>query len=161
MCIAAVRDRLPKKFWPIGPGDHLPKNVTHPCDPKEICPMNFNLTDKLALVTGSTKGIGYTIAAGLSREGARVIVTGRSQASVDEALARLRGQVPESRAEGYAGDLSNPQAVAALIERHPAVDVLVNNLGIFDPKPFEEISDDDWQRFFETNVMSGVRLSRA
>ena len=123
--------------------------------------MNFNLTGKLALVTGSTKGIGFAIAAGLTREGARVILTGRSQASVDEALVKLREQVPGSQAQGYVGDLATPQAVQALIKWHPTVDVLVNNLGIFDPKPFEEIPDDDWQRFFETNVMSGVRLSRA
>ena len=129
--------------------------------PEEAISMNFNLTDKLALVTGSTKGIGYAIARGLAREGARVILTGRSQASVNEALAKLRGQLPDSRVEGYAGDLSDPKAAEALIQRHPAVDVLVNNLGIFDPKPFEEIPDEDWQRFFETNVMSGVRLSRA
>ncbi|MBL8483631.1 MAG: SDR family oxidoreductase [Rhodocyclaceae bacterium] len=123
--------------------------------------MNFNLADKLALVSGSTKGIGYAIAAGLAREGARVILSGRTQASVDAALAKLRGQLPDGRVEGYVGDLADPQAVAALVERHPAVDILVNNLGIFDPKPFEEIPDDEWQRFFEINVLSGVRLSRA
>jgi NAD(P)-dependent dehydrogenase (short-subunit alcohol dehydrogenase family) len=123
--------------------------------------MDFNLTNKLALVSGSTKGIGYAIAAGLAREGARVIVNGRSQASVDEALAKLRAQLPDARAEGFVGDLSDPKAVETLIAQHPAVDVLVNNLGIFDPKPFEDIPDEDWQRFFDTNVMSGVRLSRA
>lgn len=123
--------------------------------------MNFNLADKLALVSGSTKGIGYAIAAGLAREGARVILSGRTQASVDAALAKLRAQLPDGRVEGYVGDLADPQAVAALVERHPAVDILVNNLGIFDPKPFEEIPDDEWQRFFEINVLSGVRLSRA
>jgi NAD(P)-dependent dehydrogenase (short-subunit alcohol dehydrogenase family) len=123
--------------------------------------MDLKLTNKLTLVTGSTKGIGFAIAAGLAREGARVIVNGRSQHSVDEALAKLREQVPDGRAEGHAGDLSDPEAIATLVERHPAVDVLVNNLGIFDPKPFEDIPDADWQRFFDVNVMSGVRLSRA
>ncbi len=123
--------------------------------------MDLHLTDKLALVSGSTKGIGHAIAAGLAREGARVIVNGRSQASVDEALASLRLQVPAAKVEGFAGDLSDPKQIEALVARHPVVDVLVNNLGIFDPKPFEDIPDEDWQHFFDTNVMSGVRLSRA
>ncbi|SEA86493.1 SDR family NAD(P)-dependent oxidoreductase [Paraburkholderia sartisoli] len=123
--------------------------------------MDLHLKDKLALVTGSTKGIGFAIATGLAREGARVIVNGRAQQSVDEALAKLRAQLPDARAEGFAGNLADPKQIAALVEKHPAVDVLVNNLGIFDPKPFEEIPDEDWQHFFDTNVMSGVRLSRA
>ncbi|CAG4902256.1 SDR family NAD(P)-dependent oxidoreductase [Paraburkholderia gardini] len=123
--------------------------------------MDLHLKDKLALVTGSTKGIGFAIATGLAREGARVIVNGRSRESVDEALAKLRAQVPDARVEGFAGNLADPKQIAALVEKHPAVDVLVNNLGIFDPKPFEEIPDEDWQHFFDTNVMSGVRLSRA
>ncbi|CAG4923638.1 SDR family NAD(P)-dependent oxidoreductase [Paraburkholderia saeva] len=123
--------------------------------------MDLHLKDKLALVTGSTKGIGFAIATGLAREGARVIVNGRSQQSVDEALAKLRAQVPDAHAEGFAGNLADPKQIATLVEKHPAVDVLVNNLGIFDPKPFEEIPDEDWQHFFDTNVMSGVRLSRA
>ena len=123
--------------------------------------MDLHLKDKLALVTGSTKGIGFAIATGLAREGARVIVNGRSQQSVDEALAKLRAQLPDARAEGFAGNLADPRQIAVLVEKHPAVDVLVNNLGIFDPKPFEEIPDEDWQHFFDTNVMSGVRLSRA
>jgi NAD(P)-dependent dehydrogenase (short-subunit alcohol dehydrogenase family) len=123
--------------------------------------MDLHLTDKLALVSGSTKGIGHAIAVGLAREGARVIVNGRSQASVDEALATLRSRVPGAKAEGFAGDLSDARQIDALVKRHAAVDVLVNNLGIFEPKPFEHIPDADWQRFFEVNVMSGVRLSRA
>ncbi|CAG4901261.1 SDR family NAD(P)-dependent oxidoreductase [Paraburkholderia saeva] len=123
--------------------------------------MDLHLKDKLALVTGSTKGIGFAIATGLAREGARVIVNGRSQQSVDEALAKLRAQVPDAHGEGFAGNLADPKQIATLVEKHPAVDVLVNNLGIFDPKPFEEIPDEDWQHFFDTNVMSGVRLSRA
>ncbi|MCP1649618.1 SDR family NAD(P)-dependent oxidoreductase [Pseudomonas nitroreducens] len=123
--------------------------------------MNLHLSDKLALVSGSTKGIGFAIAQGLAREGARVIVNGRSQGSVDEALARLRSGQPDARVEGFAGDLSDPQQVTALVQRYPAVDVLVNNLGIFDPKPFEEIPDEDWVRFLDVNLLSGVRLSRA
>lgn len=123
--------------------------------------MNLHLTDKLALVSGSTKGIGFAIAQGLAREGARVIVNGRSQASVDEALQRIRAQQAGAQVEGFAGDLSDSQQVAALVQRYPAVDVLVNNLGIFDPKPFEEIPDEDWVRFLDVNLLSGVRLSRA
>lgn len=123
--------------------------------------MDLKLTDKLALVSGSTKGIGFAIARGLAREGARVIINGRSQASVDDALTRLRAGQADAKAEGFAGDLSDPRQIEALTGRYPAVDVLVNNLGIFDPKPFEEIPDEDWQRFFEVNLMSGVRLTRA
>ncbi|MDR5754808.1 MULTISPECIES: SDR family oxidoreductase [unclassified Caballeronia] len=123
--------------------------------------MKLNLDDKLALVSGSTKGIGYAIAVGLAQEGARVIVNGRTQKSVDEALAKLREAVPDAKVEGFAGDLAERAQVDAIAARFPAVDILVNNLGIFDPKPFEEIPDEDWQRFFDTNVMSGVRLTRA
>lgn len=123
--------------------------------------MNLHLTDKLALVSGSTKGIGFAIAQGLAREGARVILNGRSQASVDDALARIRGQQADAKVEGFAGDLAEPKQIAALVQRYPAVDVLVNNLGIFDPKPFEEIPDEDWVRFLDVNLLSGVRLSRA
>ncbi|MBV7484571.1 SDR family NAD(P)-dependent oxidoreductase [Bordetella sp. BOR01] len=123
--------------------------------------MDLHLKGKLALISGSSKGIGHAIAVGLAREGARVIVNGRSQQSVDDALQELRTQVPGASAEGVAGDLSDPAQIALLVQRFPAVDVLVNNLGIFDPKPFEDIPDEDWQRFFDTNVMSGVRLARA
>jgi len=123
--------------------------------------MNLHLGNKLALVSGSTKGIGFAIALGLAREGARVIVNGRSQKSVDEALALLRKEQPDAKLEGFAGDLSRREDIDALVARHPSVDVLVNNLGIFDPKPFEDIPDEDWQRFYDVNVMSGVRLSRA
>ncbi|HEY6773690.1 MAG TPA: SDR family oxidoreductase [Oxalicibacterium sp.] len=123
--------------------------------------MNLHLKNKLALVSGSTKGIGYAIAAGLAREGARVIINGRSRESIDQALASLRKEIPDGQMEGFAGDLSDAAQIAELVRRHPTVDILVNNLGIFDPKPFEEIPDDEWQRFFDVNVMSGVRLSRA
>jgi NAD(P)-dependent dehydrogenase (short-subunit alcohol dehydrogenase family) len=123
--------------------------------------MDLKLNGKLALVSGSTKGIGFAIAVGLAREGARVIVNGRSDASVRQALAELTAQMPNASAEGFAGDLSQLRTVETLVARHPDVDILVNNLGIFEPKAFEEISDSDWQRFFELNLMSGVRLSRA
>src|ERR1022692_3272653 len=123
--------------------------------------MNLKLEDKTALVTGSTAGIGFAIALGLAREGARVIVNGRTQARVDAALASIRQQVPKAKAEGVALDLGTAAGCEALVRRVPTVDILINNLGIFEPKPFEQIPDADWQRFFEVNVMSGVRLSRA
>lgn len=123
--------------------------------------MDLELLDKTALVSGSTKGIGFAIACQLAAEGARVIVNGRSEQAVAAALEQIRQAVPETKAEGFAGDLSAPEACAALIRRFPMVDILVNNLGIFEPKPFEEIPDEDWRRFFEVNVLSGVRLSRA
>jgi len=123
--------------------------------------MNLKLTDKTALVSGSTKGIGFAIATGLSREGARVIVNGRSEKAVAEAKAQIERTVPNAKIEGLAGDLSTVATTETLLQRFPLVDILVNNLGIFEPKPFEDISDEDWRRFFEVNVLSGVRLSRA
>ena len=123
--------------------------------------MKLKLTDKTALVSGSTKGIGFAIAAGLAREGARVIVNGRSEKSVAEAKGQMDQAVPDARIESFAGDLSTAAAAETLLHRFPLVDILVNNLGIFEPKPFEDIPDEDWRRFFEVNVLSGVRLSRA
>ena len=123
--------------------------------------MDLHLTDKLALVSGSTKGIGLAIATGLAREGATVIVNGRSDKSVVEALAKIRHAVPDAKLDSFAGDLSSALSVNLLVKQFPAVDILINNLGIFEPKPFEQIPDEDWFRFFEVNVLSGVRLSRA
>ena len=123
--------------------------------------MDLRLSDKLALVTGSTKGIGFAIATALAREGARVIVNGRSDPSVAAARARIGELHPGAKVESFAGDLSTATAAAELLKRTPEVDILVNNLGIFEPKAFEEISDEDWQRFFDVNVLSGIRLSRA
>jgi NAD(P)-dependent dehydrogenase (short-subunit alcohol dehydrogenase family) len=123
--------------------------------------MNLKLEDKTALVTGSTAGIGFAIALGLAREGARVLVNGRNQPRVDAALASIRREAPQAKAEGVALDLGNAAGCEALVRQVPSVDILVNNLGIFEPKPFEQIPDADWQRLFEVNVMSGVRLSRA
>ena len=123
--------------------------------------MNLELTDKAALVSGSTKGIGFAIATRLAREGARVIVNGRSEKAVAEAKEQIDHTVPDARIEGFAGDLSTAAATEMLLQRFPLVDILVNNLGIFEPKPFEDIPDEDWRRFFEVNVLSGVRLSRA
>ena len=123
--------------------------------------MNLKLTNKTALVSGSTKGIGFAIATGLAREGARVIVNGRSEKAVAEAKEQIGQAVPDAKIETFAGDLSTAPATETLVQRFPLVDILVNNLGIFEPKPFEEISDEEWRRFFEVNVLSGVRLSRA
>src|SRR5216684_2557721 len=123
--------------------------------------MDFKLSGKTALVTGSTAGIGYAIALGLSREGARVIVNGRTQPRVDTALASIRKAIPGAAVEGIAEDLGNADGCEQLVRQLPSVDILVNNLGIFEPKAFEEIADSDWLRFFEVNVMSGVRLGRA
>src|SRR5881409_1712121 len=123
--------------------------------------MDLKLPNKTALVSGSTKGIGFAIATGLAREGARVIVNGRSEKSVAEAKGQIEQAVPDARIESFAGDLSTAAAEETLRQRFPLVDILVNNLGIFEPKPFEDIPDEDWRRFFEVNVLSGVRLSRA
>jgi len=121
--------------------------------------MDLKLKDKLALVSGSTAGIGYAIAAALAGEGARVVINGRAQASVDEVAAKIR-TATNAQVHGFAGDLSTAAAAEEVVRRYPSVEILVNNLGIFEPKPFEEIPDADWRRFFEVNVLSGVRLAR-
>jgi NAD(P)-dependent dehydrogenase (short-subunit alcohol dehydrogenase family) len=123
--------------------------------------MDLQLTNKLALVSGSTKGIGLAIATGLAREGADVIINGRTEQSVSDAAATIRKAVPGAKVGGFPGDLSDAAVTEKLIKQFPEVEILVNNLGIFEPKPFEQIPDDDWRRFFEVNVLSGVRLSRA
>jgi NAD(P)-dependent dehydrogenase (short-subunit alcohol dehydrogenase family) len=123
--------------------------------------MNLKLNDKTALISGSSKGIGFAIASLLAAEGARVIVTGRTEAAVNSALEEIRRANSSAKVEGFAGDLSSAEAAARLLARFPSVDILVNNLGIFEPKPFEEIPDEEWRRFFEVNVLSGARLSRA
>ena len=122
--------------------------------------MDLGLSTRLALVTGSTAGIGLATAEALAREGARVIVNGRTSARVSAAVAQLRGAFPGADIQGIAADLATAAGCDAVIDAFPAVDVLVNNMGIFEPKPFEDISDVDWLRFFEANVLSGVRLSR-
>jgi NAD(P)-dependent dehydrogenase (short-subunit alcohol dehydrogenase family) len=122
--------------------------------------MDFKLHRRTALVTGSTAGIGFAIAKGLAEEGARVIVNGRSEASVNGAVDRIRKAVPAAHAEGLAADAATAAGADALHRRWPQVDILVNNLGIFAPKPYFEIDDDEWLRFFDVNVVSGIRLSR-
>ena len=126
----------------------------------EITHMNLQLDGKTALVTGSTLGIGFAIARALAGQGARVTVNGRTDTRVTEAVARLRAEVPAADVTGVAADLATADGVARLVAIQPDVDILVNNLGIFEPKPFEEIPDADWRRFFEVNVLSGVRLAR-
>ena len=121
--------------------------------------MDTKLTNRLALVSGSTAGIGYAIAAALAAEDARVIVNGRTQAAVDQAVGKLKAATG-SYIQGFAGDLSSAAVAEALVRQHPNIEILVNNLGIFEPKAFEEIPDADWIRFFEVNVLSGVRLAR-
>lgn len=122
--------------------------------------MDLQLTDKLALVSGSTAGIGFAIATALAAEGARVIINGRTQTRIDEAIAKLRAKVPAAKLESFAGDLATDNDAQELARRFPDVEVLINNLGIFEPKAFGDIPDEDWRRFFEVNVLSGVRLSR-
>jgi NAD(P)-dependent dehydrogenase (short-subunit alcohol dehydrogenase family) len=122
--------------------------------------MDLRLAGKTALVTGSTAGIGFAIAQSLTREGAHVTVNGRTQARVDDAVAAIRASVPDAHVTGIAADFSSAAGAETVIAALPTTDILVNNVGIFDPKPFAEISDAEWFRFFEVNVMSGVRLSR-
>jgi len=121
--------------------------------------MNLGLKDKLALVSGSTAGIGHAIAEVLAEEGARVIVNGRTPQAVERAVATLKASTGAD-VLGFAGDLSQAAVAEEVAARHPGVEILVNNLGIFEPKPFEDIPDADWRRFFDVNVLSGVRLAR-
>ena len=122
--------------------------------------MDLQLEGKRALVTGSTAGIGFAIAKGLAKEGASVIVNGRSTKRVDQALAALNKTGVSGHLEGLAADLGTADGTRTTVDRFPEVDILVNNLGIFETKPFESITDADWLHIFEVNILSGVRLSR-
>ena len=122
--------------------------------------MDLNLAGKRALVTGSTQGIGYAIAKGLANEGAIVILNGRKQDKVDDAVAKLNAEA-KGEAIGIAADVGTAEGAEKLAKEAGKVDILVNNAGIFEPKPALEITDDDWQRFFDINVMSGIRMTRA
>lgn len=122
--------------------------------------MTAPLSGSTAVVTGSTAGIGYAIAEELARAGAAVVVNGRSQARVDTALASLRASLPDAQLRGVAADLATAQGAAEFIAAVPQTDILINNLGIFVPTDFAAIGDEEWQRLWDANVMSGVRLSR-
>src|SRR6266511_3024043 len=122
--------------------------------------MNLQLDGKKALVTGSTAGIGFAIARALAREGASVVITGRTQERVDHATESIREEIRDAKISGIAANLATSGGISKCIEAVPTVDVLVNNLGIYEVKPFEQITDDDWHSIIETNFMSGIRLSR-
>ena len=124
------------------------------------CDMIIDLRSKRAIVTGSTAGIGFAIARGLAQSGAAVVLNGRSRDSVTAAQKRLAELAPGADVDGIAADLASADGVAGFVGHAGDADILVNNLGIFEPKPFEAITDADWHRFFDTNVMSGIRLSR-
>jgi NAD(P)-dependent dehydrogenase (short-subunit alcohol dehydrogenase family) len=123
--------------------------------------MDLELDDKIALITGSSQGIGFAIAEALSKEGARVILNSYKKSLVDEAVDRLLGRVPGARVGGIAGDLTSEQGIADITQQLPAVDILVNNVGFYAAKDFEKITDEDWIAMMNLNFMSGVRLSRA
>lgn len=123
--------------------------------------MNIDLSTKTAIITGSTAGIGFAIARGLAEAGAAVVVNGRSEAAVNEAVTRLSASVPGAVVRGRAADVGTAEGCSALVAAEPSADILVNNVGIYGPQDFFEIPDAEWARFFEINVMSGVRLSRA
>src|SRR6058998_1821120 len=142
------------------PSNHSSTMATTSAATEQETPMDLQLTNKKALVTGSTAGIGFAIASLLAQEGASVVVNGRSQQRVDDALQRIRSENKSAQVTGIAADLGTKEGVALLTGQLTAVDILVNNLGIFEPKLFPEITDEDWLRFFEVNVLSGVRLSR-
>lgn len=122
--------------------------------------MDLQLQDRRALVTGSTAGIGFAIASRLAAEGASVVVNSRSQGRVDEAIQKIRSEHGDVQVTGIAADLSAAEGVRQVIGAHPELEILVHNMSTYEMKPFGEITDEDWTRFFETNVLSGIRLCR-
>lgn len=122
--------------------------------------MDLQLTDKVALVSGSTAGIGLAIATALAQEGAVVVVNGRTEVRVNAALDQIKQQFPNARLQGLTADLGTVSGANLAFQQVPQVDILVNNLGIYGAKSFSEVTDEEWMRFLEVNVMSGVRLSR-
>ncbi len=122
--------------------------------------MDLKLDGKVALVSGSTAGIGFAIATTLAQEGATVVVNGRTQARVDEAIQQIKQSAPDAKLHGFAADLGTQDGADKLFQQFPDLDILINNLGIYGAKPFEDISDEEWINFLEVNVLSGVRLSR-
>ena len=123
--------------------------------------MKIDLSGKTAIVTGSTAGIGHAIAKGLAQAGAAVVVNGRTPAAVERTVATLSADAPWARIRGVAANVGTARGCAALVSAEPAADILINNVGIYGPQDFFEIADAEWTRFFEVNVMSGVRLARA
>jgi NAD(P)-dependent dehydrogenase (short-subunit alcohol dehydrogenase family) len=122
--------------------------------------MNIDLKNKHAVISGSTSGIGYAIAHGLAAAGANVVINGRSKSSVFDAVAKLKKELPNAQIHGVAADLGTANGVAEFVGQVPATDILINNLGIFESKAFFDLTDEDWDKFFQVNVMSAVRLSR-
>jgi len=122
--------------------------------------MIIDLSGHRAIVSGSTAGIGFAIATGLAKAGATVVINGRQKQTTDKAVERLSGLVPKPKVEGIASDLGTDAGIDDFLRRAGGADILINNLGIYEPNPFTEITDDDWHRFFDVNVMSGVRLTR-
>jgi NAD(P)-dependent dehydrogenase (short-subunit alcohol dehydrogenase family) len=122
--------------------------------------MDLKIKNKLALVTGSTAGIGFAIAKALANEGASVIVNGRTADRVNQAVEKIKKETGNINIKGVAADFADKKQIEQLISQFPEVDILVNNVGIFEPKPFKDITDEDWIKFFEVNVLSGIRLAR-
>jgi NAD(P)-dependent dehydrogenase (short-subunit alcohol dehydrogenase family) len=122
--------------------------------------MDLQLKDKIALVTGSTGGIGLAIAKGLLKEGAVVYINGRTQSKVDDVKNQLQSEIPDAKVKGIAADFSKVEEINALLKALPDIDILINNVGVYGDQPFETTGDDVWLNDFNINVMSGVRLSR-
>lgn len=123
--------------------------------------MDLEIGGKVVFVSGSTAGIGLAIASRLAREGAEVVINGRTEERIRDAIAQIKKAASDVNVRGIAADLGDAKGCADIVRQLPRVDILVNNVGIFEPKPFEKITDEDWEKFFAMNVMSGVRLSRA